>query len=125
MGYRGDGSHRLAGLRASSAAMPGDGLGTPGTGGSRARVRDDQGKEGGYLVAYGYPDTVLEKVAGEATGLLGFSVTLPPLRCSINGAILRSFDYEWWPTPEYADRPRLVLDTIADLLGATNNRSGP
>ncbi len=91
----------------------------------RARVRDDQGKEGGYLVAYGYPDTVLEKVAGEATGLLGFSVTLPPLRCSINGAILRSFDYEWWPTPEYADRPRLVLDTIADLLGATNNRSGP
>ena len=84
----------------------------------RARLRDGQGKEGGFLVAYGYPDRVLEKVAGEATSLLGFPVTLPPLRCSINGAILRSFDYEWWPTPEYADRPRLILDTIADLLEA-------
>ena len=40
----------------------------------------------------------------------------------MNGAILRSFDYEWWPTPEYAERPRLIVETIANLLDAMKKR---
>ena len=88
----------------------------------RVRVRDHPGNQGGFLVVYGCPDSMLEKLATAATGFLGFPVTVPPLRCSMNGAILRSFDYEWWPTPEYAERPRLIVETIANLLDAMKKR---
>ncbi len=71
-------------------------------------------------MAYGCPDSALEKIAKEVTNILGFPVTIPKLRCSINGAIVRSFDYEWWPTPEFAKRPRLIAETIANLLVCKN-----
>ena len=74
------------------------------------------------MVVYGCPDSALESIAKEATNTLGFPVTVPELRCSINGAILRSFDYEWWPTPEFAKRPRLIAKTIADVLAAMKAR---
>ena len=50
---------------------------------------------------------------GEKQG--GFLVILSSLLCSIDGQPLRSFDYEWYPTPEYADRPSLLARTLADL----------
>jgi len=84
----------------------------------RARVKDSLGREGGFLVVYGCPDSALNSIAKEATNTLGFPVTVPELRCSINGAILRSFDYEWWPTPEFAKRPRLIAKTIANVFAA-------
>ena len=84
----------------------------------RARVKDSLGREGGFLVVYGCPDSALNSIAKEATNTLGFPVTVPELRCSINGAILRSFDYEWWPTPEFAKRPGLIAKTIANVLAA-------
>jgi hypothetical protein len=30
--------------------------------------------------------------------------------------VFHSFDYEWYPTPEYAQRPALLTRTIADAL---------
>ena len=51
---------------------------------------------------------------GEKQG--GFLVILSSLLCSIDGQPLRSFDYEWYPVPEYADRPSLLSRTLADLL---------
>ena len=38
------------------------------------------------------------------------------LRCSIEGTTLNSFDYEWYPTPEYAERPGALARTIAESL---------
>jgi len=84
----------------------------------RARVADAQGRKGGFLVAYHCPDVVLEMLAEQATEALGFKVIASSLRCSVEGTILRSFDYAWYPTPEYAQRPGLVARTIADLLAA-------
>jgi len=81
----------------------------------RARVTDGR-RQGGFLVVYDCPDGVLERLAARATRSVGFQVAVPDLRCSINGTVLRSFDYEWYPTPEYAQRPALVTRTIADLL---------
>jgi hypothetical protein len=83
----------------------------------RARVRDASGRQGGFLVVYGEDDPALERLAEEASRALGFPVVASELRCSINGTVLRSFDYEWWPTPRYARRPRLIARTIAGLLG--------
>jgi hypothetical protein len=59
---------------------------------------------------------VLEQLAEQATHKVGFKVIVSSLRCSIDGIVLRSFDYEWYPTPEYAERPSLLAHSLADLL---------
>lgn len=81
----------------------------------RARVTDGS-RQGGFLVIYDCPDVVLEQLAEQATHKVGFKVIVSSLRCSVDGTLLRSFDYEWYPTPEYAERPRLLVHTLADLL---------
>ena len=83
----------------------------------RARVTDG-GRQGGFLVIYSCPDVVLEQLAEQATHVVGFKVIVSSLRCSIDGTVLRSFDYERYPTPEYAERPGLLAHTLADLLPA-------
>ena len=81
----------------------------------RARVTDGE-KQGGFLVVLDCPAPVLEQLAELATQKVGFKVILSSLLCSIDGQLLRSFDYEWYPTPEYADRPSLLARALADLL---------
>jgi hypothetical protein len=81
----------------------------------RARVTNGR-RQGGFLVVYDCPDPVLERLAAQATQTVGFPVEVSRLRCSVNGAVFRSFDYEWYPTPEYAHRPSLLARTIADAL---------
>ena len=82
----------------------------------RARVSDESGRQGGFLVVYDCPDHALETLASRVTDALGFEVTASDLRCSIDGTVLRSFDYEWWPKPEFAGRPRLIVEAIAKAL---------
>ena len=82
----------------------------------RARVTDGQ-REGGFLVIYECPDVVLEQLAEQASNAVGFRVIVSSLRCSVDGEVLRSFDYEWYPTPEYAARPRQLAQALAGLLG--------
>ena len=89
----------------------------------RARVAEGE-KQGGFLVVYDCPEVVLEMLAEQATQTLGFKVIVSNLRCSIDGTVLRSFDYEWYPTPEYAERPSLLARTIAESLNAMQGR-GP
>ena len=81
----------------------------------RSRVTDGK-KEGGFLVVFDCPEVVLEMLAEQATSLLGFKVIVSSLRCSIEGTILRSFDYEWYPTVEFAARPSDLARTIAETL---------
>ena len=81
----------------------------------RSRVSDGK-KEGGFLVVFDCPDVVLEMLAEKATQRLGFKVIVSNLRCSIEGTVLRSFDYEWYPTPEFANRPSDLSRTIAESL---------
>ena len=81
----------------------------------RSRVTDGK-KEGGFLVVFDCPEVVLEILAESATSKLGFKVIVSNLRCSIEGTILRSFDYEWYPTPEFADRPSDLARTISETL---------
>ena len=81
----------------------------------RSRVTDGK-KEGGFLVVFDCPEVVLEMLAESATSKLGFKVIVSNLRCSIEGTILRSFDYEWYPTPEFADRPSNLARTISETL---------
>ena len=81
----------------------------------RGRVTDGK-KEGGFLVVFDCPEVVLEMLADQATSRLGFKVIVSNLRCSIEGTILRSFDYEWYPTPEFADRPSDLARTISETL---------
>ena len=81
----------------------------------RARVTDGQ-KQGGFLVIYDCPAPVLEQLAELATAALGFKVVVSSLRCSIDGTVLRSFDYEWYPAPEYAQRPSSLARALADSL---------
>ena len=88
----------------------------------RARVRDGRGRQGGFMVVYDCSDHFLEKLAEKASESLGFSVVASGLRCSINGKVFRSFDYEWWPTPEFAERPGIIAKTISDLLEAMRER---
>jgi hypothetical protein len=88
----------------------------------RARVSDAQGRRGGFLVVYDCPDVVLELLAEQATQTLGFKVIVSSLRCSIDGTILHSLDYEWYPTPGYVERPRLVACAISELLAAMQRR---
>ena len=81
----------------------------------RSRVTDGK-KEGGFLVVFDCPEVVLEMLAEQATSRLGFKVIVSNLRCSIEGTVLRSFDYEWYPTPEFAGRPSDLARTIAETL---------
>ena len=80
----------------------------------RARVTDGQ-REGGFMVIFDCPNVILEQLAEQATSTLGFRVIVSGLRTSIEGNIVRSFDYEWYPTPEYAERPRALATTLAGL----------
>ena len=89
----------------------------------RARVTDGN-KQGGFLVVFDCPDVVLEMLAEEATRTSGYKVIVSNLRCSIDGTVLRSFDYEWYPTPEYEDRPSALTLAIAEALEAMHDR-GP
>ena len=92
----------------------------------RARVTDGD-RQGGFLVIYDCPDVVLEQLAEQATNAVGFRVIVSSLRCSVDGEVLRSFDYEWYPTPEYAERPRQLAHALADLLSGMRggSSSGP
>ena len=87
----------------------------------RGRVTDGK-KEGGFLVVFDCPEVVLEMLAEQATSRLGFKVIVSNLRCSIEGTILRSFDYEWYPTPEFADHPsdqtRTISETLEEMRGS-------
>lgn len=92
----------------------------------RVRVQDSSGRQGGFLVIPDFPDDKLDSLAEEATRRLGFEVTAPDLKCSLDGKVLRSFDYEWWPTPEYKDRPRTIVETLAKVveeMGSTGEAS--
>ena len=82
----------------------------------RARVTNGE-KQGGFLVILDCPAPVLEQLADLATQTVGFKVILSSLLCSIDGQPLRSFDYEWYPTPEYADRPSLARPHPGGLAG--------
>ena len=86
----------------------------------RGRVTDGK-KEGGFLVVFDCPEVVLEMLAEQATSRLGFKVIVSSLRCSIEGNVLRSFDYEWSPTPEFAGRPSDLTRTIAEALDEMRN----
>jgi hypothetical protein len=86
----------------------------------RGRVTDGK-KEGGFLVVFDCPEVVLEMLAEQATSRLGFKVIVSNLRCSIEGNMLRSFDYEWYPTLEFADRPSELARTIAEALDEMRN----
>ena len=90
----------------------------------RARVTDGN-KQGGFLVIFDCPDVVLEQIADQATQQVGFKVIVSSLRCRIDGTVLRSLDYEWYPTPEYAHRPSLLTCMVAELFdniqGASNS----
>ena len=81
----------------------------------RARVTDGK-KQGGFLVIRDCPDVILEQLADLATSTTGFKVIVSNLRCSIDGQIFRSFDYEWYPTPEFVGRPSLLAKTLARLF---------
>ena len=81
----------------------------------RGRVTDGK-RQGGFLVIYDCPEVVLEQLAEQATHATGFKVIVSSLRCSVDGTLLRSFDYEWYPTPKFADRPSLLARTLAKLL---------
>ena len=86
----------------------------------RSRVTDGK-KQGGFLVVFDCPEVVLEMLAEQATSRLGFKVIVSNLRCSIEGTVLRSFDYEWYPIPEFADRPSILARTIAETLNEMRN----
>jgi hypothetical protein len=68
-------------------------------------------------------EVVLEMLAEQATSRLGFKVIVSNLRCSIEGTVLRSFDYEWYPIPEFAGRPSNLARTIAKSLDKMRNSS--
>ena len=88
----------------------------------RGRVTDGK-RQGGFLVIFECPEVVLEQLAEQATHAVGFKVIVSSLRCSVDGVVLRSFDYEWYPTPEYSERPSLLARTIAEAL--ERMRHGP
>ena len=80
----------------------------------RARVTDGE-RQGGFMVIFDCPNIVLEQLAEQASHALGFRVIVSGLRTSIEGSIVRSFDYEWYPTPEYEERPHALATTLASL----------
>ena len=73
----------------------------------RSRVTNGK-KEGGFLVVFDCPEVVLEMLAEKATQVLGFKVIVSNLR--------RSIDYEWYPTPKFAERPSDLARTISEAL---------
>ena len=89
----------------------------------RARVTDGE-RQGGFLVIYDCPDPVLEQLAELAAAAVGFKVIVSGLRCSVDGVVLRSFDYEWYPTPEFAERPSQLAHALAELLTAMQGTGG-
>ena len=80
----------------------------------RARVTDGE-RQGGFMVIFDCPNIVLEQLAEQASHALGFRVIVSSLRTSIEGSIVRSFDYEWYPTPEYEERPHALATALASL----------
>ena len=88
----------------------------------RARVTDGQ-RQGGFLVVLNCPDVVLEMLAEEASRKVGFKVIVSSLRCSVDGLVLRSFDYEWYPTSKYAERPSALAHAIFDSLEKMQRRA--
>lgn len=87
----------------------------------RCRVTNGT-RQGGFLVIYDCPDVVLEQLAEQASQVTGFPVIVSSLRCSVDGVLLRSFDYEWYPTPEFAQRPSLLARTLSRLLESMQSR---
>ena len=86
----------------------------------RARVTDGN-KQGGFLVIQDCPEVVLEQLAESASARTGFKLIVSNLRCSIDGVMFRSFDYEWYPTPEFSERPSLLARTLAELYDGLRN----
>ena len=80
----------------------------------RARVTDGQ-RQGGFMVIFDCPNVIMEQLAEQASHALGFRVIVSSLRTSIEGTVVRSFDYEWYPTPEYEERPYALATTLASL----------
>ena len=80
----------------------------------RARVTDGA-RQGGFMVIFDCPNIIMEQLAEQASHALGFRVIVSSLRTSIEGTVVRSFDYEWYPTPEYAERPHALAMTLASL----------
>ena len=89
----------------------------------RCRVTDGE-RQGGFLVIYDCPEPVLEQLAELATEAVGFKVIVSSLRCSIEGVALRSFDYEWYPTVEFAERPGQLARALAELLAGMKGGGG-
>ena len=80
----------------------------------RARVTDGA-RQGGFMVIFDCPNIIMEQLAEQASHALGFRVIVSSLRTSIEGTVVRSFDYEWYPTPEYEERPHALATTLASL----------
>ena len=76
----------------------------------------DGQKEGGFLIITGCPDVVLEQIAEEASAKIGFKVIASSLRCFVDSEIFRSLDYEWYPTPEYAERPKELTCVVSEIV---------
>ena len=88
----------------------------------RARVTNGH-KDCGFLVVYDCHDVVLEMQAEQASQKLDFRVIVSNLRCSVDGTLLRSFDYEWYSYPEDVERASLVARTI--VKSSERMRQGP
>ena len=80
----------------------------------RGRVTNGQ-RQGGFMVIFDCPNVILEQLAEQASNVVGFRVIVSNLRTSIDGVVVRSFDYEWYPTPEFAERPHALATALATL----------
>ena len=80
----------------------------------RGRVTDGQ-RRGGFIVIFDCPNIILEQLAEQASNAVGFRVIVSNLLTSIKGTVVRSFDYEWYPTPEFAEHPHALATTLASL----------
>ncbi len=80
----------------------------------RGRVTNGQ-RQGGFMVIFDCPNVILEQLAEQASNVVGFRVIVSNLRTSIDGVVVRSFDYEWYPTPEFAQRPHALAMALASL----------
>ena len=80
----------------------------------RGRVTNGQ-RQGGFMVIFDCPNIILEQLAEQASYMVGFRVIVSNLRTSIDGVVVRSFDYEWYPTPEFAERPHALATALATL----------
>ena len=80
----------------------------------RGRVTNGQ-RQGGFMVIFDCPNVILEQLAEQASNVVGFRVIVSNLRTSIDGVVVRSFDYEWYPTPEFAERPHALAVALASL----------